>query len=207
MSKGGMTKKETTQANALLKLLLSKEESEAFRMPVDYYAMDLPDYPSIIRKPMDLSTVQRRVGKYKTFKDFLAEVKLIWDNCRTYNKAKSPIYQSANVMEAYVADFLEHYVDNTEEPPPPPLVEPLRISFDDKIGFLTTFRELPRPQMVQLAKLIEAESPESVEQFDSDHVRIRLECIPKGVFPKLQQFLRENVVGEPEPVKKTKKSE
>jgi len=50
--------------------------------------MQAPDYHNIIRRPMDLGTVQRnlKTGTYfKSKAQFLEEVNLIWDNCFTYN--------------------------------------------------------------------------------------------------------------------------
>ena len=50
--------------------------------------MVAPDYYNIIRRPMDLGTVQRnlKTGTYfKSKAHFLEEINLIWDNCLSYN--------------------------------------------------------------------------------------------------------------------------
>src|SRR5271163_4420831 len=50
--------------------------------------MQAPDYYNIIRRPMDLGTMQRnlKTGTYfKSKAQFLEELNLIWDNCLTYN--------------------------------------------------------------------------------------------------------------------------
>lgn len=53
--------------------------------------MNLNDYPTIVKHPMDLGTVEKRLKneKYKFVEEFLDDVQLIWDNCKLYNLAGS----------------------------------------------------------------------------------------------------------------------
>ena len=47
-----------------------------------------PDYYNIIRRPMDLGTMQRNLKTgtyYKSKAQFMEELDLIWENCLTYN--------------------------------------------------------------------------------------------------------------------------
>lgn len=42
----------------LIEIIESNPKSQAFHHPVDYVELGLDDYPEIIKKPMDLSTVK-----------------------------------------------------------------------------------------------------------------------------------------------------
>ena len=67
-----------------------------------FIELGLLDYPQIVKKPMDFSTIKKTLlkgGKYETYEDVFAEVQLIWDNCKTYNMAGSDIYKLAEYME------------------------------------------------------------------------------------------------------------
>lgn len=77
----------------LLNALLASGASEAFREPVDWRGLGLNDYPSVIKRPMDLGTVKRRLeqGAYSSAEACAADVRLIWDNCRTYNGGGVPV--------------------------------------------------------------------------------------------------------------------
>ena len=60
------------------------------------------DYPEIVKRPMDFSTIKKSLqkgGKYETYEDLFADVQLIWDNCKTYNIQGSDIYKQAEYME------------------------------------------------------------------------------------------------------------
>jgi hypothetical protein len=82
-----LTKEDENKAYQLLNLLELHEESQDFLTPVDYKKLDIPMYPIIIKIPMDLGTVKKRIKSrhYRNLQEFIAEVQLIWDNCKKYN--------------------------------------------------------------------------------------------------------------------------
>ena len=47
-----------------------------FLVPVDYVALNILDYPTIITHPMDLGTVKKKLenGEYKLFQDFMSDI-------------------------------------------------------------------------------------------------------------------------------------
>lgn len=64
-----------------------------FLKPVDAVALGLTDYHDIIKKPMDLGTVKKKLdaGLYKSAEAFMAEVELVFQNCYKYNAAGSDV--------------------------------------------------------------------------------------------------------------------
>jgi len=70
-----------------------------FRNPVD--TKMVPNYLEVVDKPMDLSTVQRRLnaGKYQGLSQFHSDVSLIFNNCRQYNGPDSNLVKCAEVVE------------------------------------------------------------------------------------------------------------
>ena len=66
--------------NQLIQGLLDSADSYEFRVPVDYIALKLLDYPIVVKKPMDLGTVKRNLNNnmYETVEECLADVQLIW---------------------------------------------------------------------------------------------------------------------------------
>ena len=53
----------------------------------------MPDYCKVIKKPMDMTTVRRKLegGEYADAKGFYNDVQLIIRNCMTFNPAGSPV--------------------------------------------------------------------------------------------------------------------
>lgn len=59
-------------------------------------------YPTIIKSPMDLSTVAAKLenGIYRSRSDFVSDIRLIIANCTLYNASGSDIYNAARRFEA-----------------------------------------------------------------------------------------------------------
>ncbi|KAF7784761.1 hypothetical protein Agabi119p4_926 [Agaricus bisporus var. burnettii] len=64
-----------------------------FYEPVDWVKMDLPMYPKVVKKPMDLSTMRRKLdnNEYAAAKDFYSDFKLMIKNCFTFNPVGTPV--------------------------------------------------------------------------------------------------------------------
>uniref|UniRef100_A0A7S1TEY5 Uncharacterized protein n=1 Tax=Compsopogon caeruleus TaxID=31354 RepID=A0A7S1TEY5_9RHOD len=74
-------------ARELLNSMLAFPESFPFREPVDWRHLNLPDYPIIVKHPIDLGTISTRLstGNYATKGAFRLDICRIWSNCRLYN--------------------------------------------------------------------------------------------------------------------------
>ena len=78
------------------------QSSTAFRQPVDYVALNIPNYPNVITKPMDLKTLedQLKENKYPTVDAFTADFNQIVQNCETFNGRESTFTKAAYEMKA-----------------------------------------------------------------------------------------------------------
>jgi len=59
-----------------------------FSDPIDPVALNIPDYFQVIKNPMDLKTVQAKIqqGEIPDHTTFYEHMKLVFNNCLTYNK-------------------------------------------------------------------------------------------------------------------------
>eukprot|EP01126_Amoeba_proteus_P010537 TRINITY_DN14118_c0_g3_i3.p1 TRINITY_DN14118_c0_g3~~TRINITY_DN14118_c0_g3_i3.p1 ORF type:complete len:275 (-),score=51.81 TRINITY_DN14118_c0_g3_i3:438-1175(-) len=76
-----------TYCRQILRDLMKHEYSRVFNKPVDVDKYNLTDYNEIIKHPMDLGTIDKRLKNrhYLSIHDFYKDVKLVWDNAMTYN--------------------------------------------------------------------------------------------------------------------------
>ena len=107
--------KELQSLKVALRLICKHKEADAFLDPVDYEALGLDDYPSIVTHPMDLGTVTKRLegGHYDSttvVRDVAADVDQIWANCFEYNKPDNWVHAAATVMKAFAEKKLEPLV-------------------------------------------------------------------------------------------------
>ncbi|KAI5446310.1 transcription factor GTE1 [Lathyrus oleraceus] len=74
-----------------------------FLEPVDVEGLGLDDYFEIIEKPMDFSTIKRKMNDkegsgYKNVREIYADVRLIFNNAMKYNDEKSDIHVMAKTL-------------------------------------------------------------------------------------------------------------
>lgn len=79
----------------LEKLNIYNPESLPFRQPVDPELLQIPDYYQIVKKPMDLSTIKRKLdtGQYSDPWQYVDDVWLMFENAWLYNKKNSKVYK------------------------------------------------------------------------------------------------------------------
>ena len=89
-----LDKQSLKKVNIIIQSLFNNSDSVDFRQPVDWKGFGLTDYPLIIKSPMDLGTVKKKLinNKYETVEAVLDDMQLIWDNCKSYNQSDSVRY-------------------------------------------------------------------------------------------------------------------
>lgn len=77
-----------------------------FLEPVDPVAMNLPDYTTIVKRPMDLSTIEKKLmnDEYDDPEGFESDMTLMFNNCYLYNPPTLPIYTMAKDLEKVFRD-------------------------------------------------------------------------------------------------------
>ncbi|XP_068854958.1 bromodomain-containing protein 2 isoform X1 [Aphelocoma coerulescens] len=103
-SKKGKLSEQLKYCNGILKELLSKKHAAyawPFYKPVDASALGLHDYHEIIKHPMDLSTIKRKMEnrEYRDAQEFAADVRLMFSNCYKYNPPDHDVVAMARKLQ------------------------------------------------------------------------------------------------------------
>ncbi|KAF7990470.1 hypothetical protein HCN44_000275 [Aphidius gifuensis] len=83
-------------------------ESLPFRQPVDPQALGIPDYFDIVKKPMDLSTIKKKLdaGKYRAPSEYFHDVWLMFDNAWLYNNKTSRVYKHCTKLSEVFTEII-----------------------------------------------------------------------------------------------------
>ncbi|XP_055338654.1 bromodomain-containing protein 3-like [Paramacrobiotus metropolitanus] len=87
--------------NVMMKALTKHNMAWPFASPVDAIALCIPDYHDIITQPMDLGTIQKRLDNYwyRDAQECIADFKVMFTNCYTYNQSGEDVVKMANELE------------------------------------------------------------------------------------------------------------
>lgn len=85
----------------VLRVLMEHQNGWVFNTPVDPVELGLPDYFQVIKKPMDLGSIKKRLenGCYHSLEELEADVNLTFDNAMEYNPDGSVVYNMAKEMK------------------------------------------------------------------------------------------------------------
>ncbi len=115
------------------------KECNPFNNPVDPVSLNIPLYPTIVKRPMDFSTIDRKLvssnplkpdpnpanPRYYHADEFVADVRLIFHNCLIFNGADHLITRMGKRVE-------EVFEKQIKQMPPPEevcLTVPFRVFF------------------------------------------------------------------------------
>ncbi|XP_073752919.1 bromodomain testis-specific protein [Callorhinus ursinus] len=94
----------------VLKALWKHSFSWPFQQPVDAVKLKLPDYYTIIKTPMDLNTIKKRLEHkyYVKASECIADFNIMFSNCYLYNKPGDDIVLMAQALEKLFRQRLSH---------------------------------------------------------------------------------------------------
>ncbi|TDH72718.1 hypothetical protein CCR75_002517 [Bremia lactucae] len=86
----------------LLQKLMDSEYGWTFNNPVDPVQWNIPDYFDIIKCPMDLGTIKKRLENehYNSVEAFAGDVRLVFENCIAYNSSTNKFNIAAKQLLA-----------------------------------------------------------------------------------------------------------
>ncbi|KFV18136.1 Bromodomain adjacent to zinc finger domain protein 2B, partial [Tauraco erythrolophus] len=98
-------KRDDSKDLAICSMILSElethEDAWPFLLPVNLKLV--PGYKKVIKKPMDFSTIRDKLssGLYPNLEAFSLDVRLVFDNCETFNEDDSDIGRAGHNMRKY----------------------------------------------------------------------------------------------------------
>lgn len=100
----------------LLKLKMHKS-SWPFRMPVDPVSQAVPNYYEVVKQPMDLKSIDRKIKahQYQNQKEFDRDIRLIIANSYAFNSQDTVYYALTKDFQSYYEVLYGQYKRNPEK--------------------------------------------------------------------------------------------
>jgi len=196
---------EMQECDAIVKFLLQQATAEPFAAPVDWEFYGLTDYPEIIKKPMDLGTIQTRIdqGKYPNADKFAADVRLVWRNAMTYNRPDSEIYRNAEKLAKLferkyssrkgavgtgAPSGTETKQPGTKRKRGDGKAEGANVTRQDRVTFSKLVDKLSSDELGQLVDMIQRDCPTALNEEDEKEIEIEINAIDSNTLLNLIEF-------------------
>lgn len=87
-------------AKRIISNLWKQEGAWLFHYPVDVKAWKIEDYYTIVKDPMDFTTIKSKLSnnEYKSVSEFVTDINKVFDNCILYNGEANQYSQIAKKM-------------------------------------------------------------------------------------------------------------
>ena len=205
--KNPITSEDIIKIKKVFHTLENDNQAIDFLEPVDYIGLNLLDYPTIIKHPMDLSTAKSKLLKneYLTFQDLYNDIDLIWKNCKTYNREGSEIVKMAihceKVFKKQMEKQFKNYIissgkkekndyknnNNNNEG---------NLTMTEKMNLTHKIRILSNEGLTQVVKLIMKECPNGIEDIDSEKLQIKIDLIDHRTYELLLVTIDNSLKGD-----------
>ena len=105
------------KCSEVLKGLQTHQHGWVFNSPVDPVELGLPDYFEVIKKPMDLGTIHKKLdnGAYHSIEAFSKDVNLTFDNAMAYNDEGTVVYDMAKELKTKFEVDYKNLVEELEQ--------------------------------------------------------------------------------------------
>ncbi|KAJ8586981.1 Bromodomain-containing protein [Rhizopogon salebrosus TDB-379] len=102
--------------------LKKPKDAGTFLRPIDPMSLNIPHYPSIIKNPMDLGTIEGKLiydnnPCYYSTEEFVSDVQLVFSNCITFSSPDHMIGRAGNHVESVFDKQIEQLPPPAEDFP------------------------------------------------------------------------------------------
>ncbi|CAH0366982.1 unnamed protein product [Pelagomonas calceolata] len=176
----------------IINTLMQRPDSVPFREPVDWRGLGLYDYPQVIAKPMDLTTVKQTIERqgYKSVNDCADDIRLIWNNCKKYNQDGSDFY---NLADGFSKRFEERFSKVKAENPALDEEELTHApDLEEKTRFSHNIYRIKQEELGVLVEKLDAKCPDAIDKSTSDdEIEINIDQIDPRTFHDLDRYVRQ----------------
>lgn len=180
----------------LVNQIYSKPDAEPFRDAVDWRSLGLYDYPQIVKKPMDLGSIKRKIEKeeYSTLHACGDDVRLVWDNCKAYNADGSDFYLLAESMSKKFEDKFQKLLKELNIPDKDEGGDVPEPTLDEKKVFAKRLYKITKEELGKVIIDLDGICPAAITKNSAeDQVEINVDNISPVAFQKVMAYVTQCV--------------
>jgi bromodomain-containing protein 3 len=163
----------------------------------DREAYGLHDYPQVIKRPMDMSTCEKKLlaGEYSNPNKFAADFRLIYKNAQTYNRSDSDIYKTAEML-ARIFEKKWAKLKFSSSSGSGAAKKQREVTRYDRVRFSQMVNQLTSDQLGVMVNMIQKECPEALNEEDDDELEIEINNLDGNTLLQLIDFAENAITAD-----------
>ena len=165
---------------------------------MDWQAYNLWDYPQVIKRPMDLTTIKKNLekGQYANPGEVAADIRLVWSNCMTYNSDGSEYWNLARKFDKLFDDKFKKVKGAQAFAK---AKDPTR---EEKTQLAQNVYKISSEQLGRIVRILDENCERCIDKSSSDDmIEINVDLIDANTFRRVSDYvaecLSESASGEP----------
>lgn len=164
------------------------------------YLIGLLDYPTLIKKPMDLGTIKKKIKnqEYSTLYACGDDVRLVWNNCMTYNADGSDFYKLAqSLYKKWDTQWTKFLQDMGNVPPPGETLAGggnEKVTLQEKKNFAKLLFQITKEDLGKVLLEVERKCPAAIQRNASeDELDFNLDLLDAATLSELMILVQSYV--------------
>lgn len=184
---------ELAQCKKIVGELRKKNDADAFLEPVDWKALGIPDYPNVIKRPMDLGTVASQLegGHYTSVRQVANDVDLVWNNAMTYNMDGSWIHQAASKLKTLADSKFGPLLGASRQGGGEAADQPTELTFEMKHQLNQNANMLSSKDLYGMVGIVEEHCKKALDQTNPAEVEIDIDTLDLQTFLKVDKYVQD----------------
>ncbi len=112
-----LVKEQFKWTSAMIRNMKKRKDAFIFLNPVDPVALNIPTYFTVIKNPMDISTIEKKIqsNSYLSVVEVFKDFDLMFDNCYTFNGHESAVALMSKTLQRWYEGELKKMPRSMEQ--------------------------------------------------------------------------------------------
>ena len=159
----------------------------------------ISDYPEIIKTPMDLGTIVKKIqkSKYQTLYQCGEDVRLVWSNCMLYNADGSDFYKLADRLQKQFDTNYNRLLQDigaaaaAKAKEDNALANSNKVSLQEKRNMAKQLYQISKEDLGKFLVEVEGKCPSAIKRNAAeDELELNIDAIAAAQMPALTEFLK-----------------
>eukprot|EP00307_Rebecca_sp_RCC1486_P013774 CAMPEP_0119414934 /NCGR_PEP_ID=MMETSP1335-20130426/7251_1 /TAXON_ID=259385 /ORGANISM="Chrysoculter rhomboideus, Strain RCC1486" /LENGTH=328 /DNA_ID=CAMNT_0007439831 /DNA_START=19 /DNA_END=1005 /DNA_ORIENTATION=- len=182
------------KAKDIVKAIRKLPNADAFNEPVDWEGLKLDDYLDVIKEPMDLGTILRRLeagNHYSSVEGVFQDLDLVWRNAMSYNMEGSPVHEAARKLKVLAEKKFADLLRESGDLGMLDAAKPKDVSFEMKQELVSNANELSSKELYGMVYIVTQNCPTAMDSSQEEEVEMDVDNLDPDTFMLVDRYVKD----------------